>query len=95
MNIEQAYRAKRAKHPDAPALQCLRMARAAMKETARKIPRYVGDDVVIELPRGESILVQLEYDSDADIDERLNCETDTRRSIGRANLRCYALNIPH
>lgn len=79
MNIEKEYRAIRAKNPEYPARQCLLMARAKFKESTRKIPRYVGDDVTIQLPRGEYITIALKYDDDADIKERLQFETTPAR----------------
>ena len=54
------------------ASQALRMARYKARMVGEDFPRYYGDKITMELPRGESIVMVLEPDHDADIDERLN-----------------------
>lgn len=77
MNIDlfNAYKAARVVHPwgvtsAAGALRSVRYAER-MKACGVDAPRYVGDDVTVDMPRGESILIRLEHDSDADVEERL------------------------
>lgn len=77
MNIDlfNAYKAARVVHPwgvtsAADALRTVRYAER-MKACGVDAPRYVGDDVTVDLPRGESILIRLEHDSDADVEDRL------------------------
>lgn len=64
------------------ASQALRMARYKARMVGEDFPRYYGDKITMELPRGESIVMVLEPDHDADIDERLNvsCEDVERYS---------------
>ncbi len=69
MNMQKQYQAARAKYPTMPASQCVLVARHELKTCGRKVPRYVGDDVRIELPRGEYIVARLEYDEDGRMDE--------------------------
>lgn len=75
-NLRAAYARERAKHPDLPALQALRAARYAVRMAGVELPGYAGDSVRIDLPRGEYIVLKLEDDSDADIFERLQCESE-------------------
>lgn len=79
MNTEliEQYRAVRRKHPDMPASQCLKVAHSTIKERARTIPRYAGDSVRIDMPRGEYVTVRLVEDWDADASERLQFETES------------------
>lgn len=77
MNIDlfNAYKAARVAHPwrvtsAADALRAVRYTER-MKTCGVDAPRYVGDDVTVDLPRGESILIRLEHDGDADVEERL------------------------
>lgn len=57
-----------------PAKQAFRVAKASIADAKREHPRYVGDRVVMDLPRGERIVMTLEYDPDADVCERLGLE---------------------
>ena len=77
MNIDlfNAYKAARVVHPwgvirAADALRSVRYAER-MKTCEVDAPRYVGDDVTVDLPRGESISIRLEHDTDADVEDRL------------------------
>lgn len=74
-DLFNAYKAARVVHPwgvtsAADALRTLRYAER-MKACGVDAPRYVGDDVTVDLPRGESILIRLEHDTDADVEDRL------------------------
>ena len=88
MKITAEYRKARAERGGTRAIDALRIARHAVSMYGVNVPRYVGDDVRIELPRGECIICRLEYDSDADIRERLGCDwgraddVDAEASIG-------------
>lgn len=74
METKTAYLAERA--DGTPAAQAIRAARYAVKMAGLEYPRYAGDSVRIELPRGEYIVCELYRDDDADIDERLQCSAD-------------------
>lgn len=74
METKAAYLAERAR--GTPAAQAILAARYAVKMVGLEYPRYVGDSVRIDLPRGEHITVTLEHDDAADIGERLQCGID-------------------
>ena len=74
MSITTEYRKARAEHGGTRAIDALRAARYNERMRAVEFPRYVGDDVRIDLPRGEHIVCKLEYDHDTDIRERLGCD---------------------
>lgn len=76
MSITTEYRKARAERGGTRAIDALRIARHAVSMYGVNVPRYVGDDVRIDLPRGEHIVCKLEYDSDADIRDRLGCDWD-------------------
>ena len=76
MSITNEYRKARSERDHVRAIDALRTARHAVSMYGVNVPRYVGDDVRIDLPRGEHIVCRLEYDSDADIRERLGCDWD-------------------
>lgn len=71
MTISEAYRAERAKN--LPAIDAIRGARYAANIAGLEFPDYAGDEVRIDLPRGEYIVCKLEDDSDNDVRERLGC----------------------
>lgn len=75
-DIRTAYTRERAQHPDLPALHSLRAARYAVRMAGVNLPGYAGDNVRIDLPRGEYIVLRLEDDPDADIFDRLQCESE-------------------
>jgi hypothetical protein len=81
MNTElhTVYVEERAANPHRSATDALRAARYRLKMRGVEIPKYAGDSVRIELPRGEYIVCALEHDDDADISERLQCEIDHDR----------------
>lgn len=74
METKTAYLAERAK--GTPAAQAIRAARYAVKMAGLDCPRWAGDSVRIDLPRGEHIVCELQHDDDADICERLQCSAD-------------------
>lgn len=74
MNVKTAYLAERAE--GTPAAQAIRAARYAAKMAGIEYPRYAGDSVRIDLPRGERIVCELQHDDDADINERMRCSID-------------------
>lgn len=69
-----AYRKERAN--GATAINAIRAARYATLMGALDYPRYPGDDVVIDLPRGESIVMRLEYDPESEAAERLGATVE-------------------
>lgn len=77
MTIQTLYQQARAKHPEMAACNAYRMARAEMQQASHKLPRYAGDSVRIDLPRGEYITLAIESDDDADASERLQFETES------------------
>lgn len=62
MDTKTAYFAERAN--GTPAAQAIRAARYNVKMAALEWPRYAGDTVTLELPRGERIVIALEHDSE-------------------------------
>lgn len=78
MNAEliTAYRKERAARPYLSASQCLKIAQYNLRMERAEFPRYAGDAVTMKLPHGESIRIALEHDDDADIDDRLQVETE-------------------
>lgn len=77
--LQQAYFAKRAENPELSACQAVKFARAEMRQASHNLPRWVGDSVSIDLPRGEYITLAIESDYDADASERLQFETESAR----------------
>lgn len=69
-----AYRKERAN--GATAIDALRIARHESRMAALEYPRYSGDEVVIGLPRGESIMMRLEYDPESEAAERLGATVE-------------------
>lgn len=82
MDIKTAYLAERAK--GTPAGQALCIARYAAKMAGVEYPRWAGDVVRIDLPRGEYIVCRLEGDYGTDAGEQLQCSVDVCRSAGDA-----------
>ena len=88
MTLITEYRKARNEHHHVRAIDAIRIARHALRLRGIDFPRYAGDAVRIELPRGEYIICRLKYDSDADIRERLGCDwysaddVDAEASIG-------------
>lgn len=83
MNTEllNAYRTARAEQGGyfgciTRACDALRHAKASIANASREYPRDVGDRVVMDLPRGERIVMTLEHDPDADVYDRLGLEID-------------------
>ena len=77
MSITTEYRKARAERGGTRAIDALRIARHNERMRGIEFPRYVGDDVRIDLPRGEYIICKLEYDHGSDIRERLGCDWDS------------------
>lgn len=76
MNLIDEYRKARA--DGATAQRALISARYNIRMAEAEFPRWVGDDVTMMLPRGERIVMRLEYDSDADIADRFGAIIDRR-----------------
>ena len=94
MNTEllKAYRAERAKDGGymgkTRAADALRSARCVIANRGAEFPRYAGDSVRMELPRGEYVEMRLEPDSDSDIFERLGVSADDRAPYDVADNAC-------
>lgn len=70
MNIELSAAYRKARNGmSSPANYALYVARESLEN--RDFPRFAGDRVETELPHGERVVMTLEYDADANIDERL------------------------
>lgn len=76
MNLITEYRKARA--DGATAQRALESARYNVRMAGVEFPRYVGDDVTMALPRGERIVMKLEYDSDADIADRFGATINSQ-----------------
>ncbi len=80
MNVKTEYLKARAAYPLHRAIDALRFAKHEASVAGHSFPRFVGDVVTLDLPRGESITMTLESDSDSDACESLSmvCEPLSR-----------------
>ncbi len=67
---------RKARDEGMPATIAASVARYRVKMGAADYPRWPGDDSIMELPRGERIVMKLEYDDDASVTERFNASID-------------------